>query len=246
MDRLLIVPAAGRGSRLGRDLPKALVPVAGRPMLAHLLDLHRTSNDLVVVVIAPSALDQFEAFASRRQVPLEFAIQERPTGMLDAIIAAAPAVARLRPTRIALTWCDQLAVSPMTVDRLRARAMAPDAPALVFPTVEADRPYIHFDRDSTGRIVGVRHQREGDEMPSRGEGDVGLFDLSLDAYLEHLPAFARDAEPSVSTRERNFLPFIPWLAARCPVETITAVSASEAVGVNTPEELAAIEAYLTR
>lgn len=246
MDRLLIVPAAGRGSRLGQGLPKALVPVAGRPMLAHLLALHRASIDLAVVVIAPAALDQFAVFASRCQEPLELAIQERPTGMLDAIVAAAPAVARLRPTRIAVTWCDQLAVSPMTVDRLRARAMAPDAPALVFPTVEADRPYIHFDRNSTGRIVGVRHQREGDDMPSRGEGDVGLFDLSLDAYLEDLAVFAREAEPSASTRERNFLPFIPWLAARRPVETIAAVSAIEAVGVNTPEELAAIEAHLTR
>jgi bifunctional N-acetylglucosamine-1-phosphate-uridyltransferase/glucosamine-1-phosphate-acetyltransferase GlmU-like protein len=215
-------------------------------MLAHLLDLHQRSIDLTVVVVAPSALDQFAAFASRREEPVEFAVQTRPTGMLDAILAAAPAVARQKPTRIAITWCDQLAVSATTVHRLRARAMASDAPALVFPTVETDRPYIHFDRNSTGRIVGVRHAREGDDMPSRGEGDVGLFDLSLDAYLEHLPAFARDAEPSASTRERNFLPFIPWLAARCPVETMAAVSAIEAVGINTPEELAAIEAHLTR
>jgi hypothetical protein len=166
--------------------------------------------------------------------------------MLDAIVAAAPVVARMRPTRIAVTWCDQVVVSQTTVHHLRARARASDAAALVFPTVEVDRPYIHFDRDSTGRIVAVRHRREGDRMPPRGESDVGLFDLSLDTYLDDLAAFAREAEHAASTRERNFLPFIPWLAAGRPVETIAAVSAIEAVGINTPEDLAAIEAHLTR
>ena len=246
MDRLLIVPAAGRGSRLGGHGPKALVPVAGRPMLARLLALHRASIDRTVVVVAPSAMGEFAAFAGRSGDPVDFATQAAPTGMLDAILAATPTVARVRPTRIAVTWCDQIAVSATTVHRLRTRALAGDAPALVFPTVDMNRPYIHFDRDSAGRIVGVRQQREGDDMPARGEADLGLFDLSLEAYLEDLPAFAAQARPASATGERNFLPFIPWLAARRAVETIAGASAMEAVGINTPEDLAAIEAHLAR
>jgi 2-C-methyl-D-erythritol 4-phosphate cytidylyltransferase len=38
MARLLIIAAAGMGSRLGRDEPKALVPLAGRPLIAWTLD----------------------------------------------------------------------------------------------------------------------------------------------------------------------------------------------------------------
>jgi molybdopterin-guanine dinucleotide biosynthesis protein A len=38
--RALIIPAAGRGSRLGTSTPKALVPINGRPMLDHLADLY--------------------------------------------------------------------------------------------------------------------------------------------------------------------------------------------------------------
>ena len=51
--RLLVIPAAGLGSRLGAGVPKVLVPVAGVPMLDRLLDLYRSAVDRVVVVAVP-------------------------------------------------------------------------------------------------------------------------------------------------------------------------------------------------
>jgi bifunctional N-acetylglucosamine-1-phosphate-uridyltransferase/glucosamine-1-phosphate-acetyltransferase GlmU-like protein len=242
MDRLLIIPAAGRGSRLGSDLPKALVPVAGRPMIEHLLDRHRPFVDRVVAVIAPSAIDRFSAFAAAHPADIEVVVQQHPTGMLDAITLATPLVTTLQPRRIAITWCDQVAVAPGTAERLWRHATC-RSPALVFPTLDVDRPYIHFDRDERGRIVGVRQRREGDRMPARGETDMGLFDLSFDAYTRMLPVFAGHATAAASTGERNFLPFIPWLAAQAEVETIRGEAAIETMGVNTPEELAAVEAH---
>lgn len=245
MDRILIVPAAGRGTRLGVRGPKALTPVAGRPMLDHLIAMHRSTVDRLVVVVAPDAREVFEAFAASCGVLTDLAEQTAPTGMLDAIIAAAPAIETHRPRRVAVTWCDQIAVSPATIHRVRDRAVAPDAPALVLPTLAVDRPYIHFERDRAGRITAVRQRREGDAMPERGETDLGLFDLSIDAYLSDLPAFARGAAAARGTGERNFLPFIPWLAARRTVETVPGASPLEAVGINTPADLARVEAHLT-
>lgn len=246
MDRILIVPAAGRGSRLGVDTPKALVPVNGRPMLDHLLDRHGAFVSRVVVVVAPGAFDLFAAFAAERGVAIDLVIQPNPTGMLDAITLAQPLVAARRPARVAVTWCDQIALASSTVARVSDRAMSTAAPALVFPTALVEQPYIHFDRDAGGRIVGVRQRREGDGMPDRGETDMGLFDLSRDAYLHHLTAFAGEARASEGTGERNFLPFIPWLAARTLVETIPGGTPIEAVGINTPEDLAAVAAHLAR
>jgi bifunctional UDP-N-acetylglucosamine pyrophosphorylase/glucosamine-1-phosphate N-acetyltransferase len=244
MDRLLIVPAAGRGSRLGVETPKALVRVAGRPMLEHLLERHGPFVDRFVIVVAPSTLDLFSAFIAGHAAPIDLVLQPRPTGMLDAISLAAPLVATHRPNRVAVTWCDQIAVTTTTAERLWRQAMSPLAGPLVFPTLEVEQPYIHFDRDGTRRITGVRQRREGDRMPDRGETDMGLFDLSLDAYLRDLPVFAATAEASSGTGERNFLPFIPWLAARERVETIPGAAAIETIGINTPEELAAVEAHL--
>jgi bifunctional UDP-N-acetylglucosamine pyrophosphorylase/glucosamine-1-phosphate N-acetyltransferase len=244
MDRLLIVPAAGRGSRLGSSGPKALVQVAGMPMLDHLLAMHRTTVDRIVVVVAPAAVDAFTRFVAARKAPMDIAVQDSPTGMLDAIAIAAPMVAARRPRRVAITWCDQIAVADTTIRRVYERVTSADAPSLVLPTLIVDDPYIHFERDASGRIVRVRQRREGDLMPDRGETDMGLFDLSVAAYLDDLPEFSRAVSADPGTGERNFLPFIPWLAARKPVETVAGGSRIETIGVNTPAELAAIEAHL--
>ena len=199
---MLVVPAAGRGSRLGSPLPKALVSVP---------------------------------------LPSEVALQAEPTGMLDAVLLGCEVAARWSPRRVVITWCDQVAVHPATVARLADREA--DS-ALALPLIVRDTPYIHFDRDQRGRICGVRQRREGDAMPARGDSDMGLFSLSADAATIDLPAFASTAAPDRGTGERNFLPFIPWLAKRRPVVTVEATDDMEAVGINTPEDLVRVEAYL--
>lgn len=51
----MVVAAAGRGERLGADLPKAFVPFRGRPLLAESLDRLEASEriDAIVVVVPP-------------------------------------------------------------------------------------------------------------------------------------------------------------------------------------------------
>ena len=83
------------------------------------------------------------------------------------------------------------------------------------------------------------------ETPAKaGESDAGVFDLSLDAYLDQLLEYERNVERGSATGERNFLPFVPWLAARADVRTVHCTDAAETIGVNTPGELQAVEAYL--
>jgi 2-C-methyl-D-erythritol 4-phosphate cytidylyltransferase len=48
-----IVPAAGRGERLGSDVPKAFVACAGRPLIEWSLDVLRAVCDRVVVAVPP-------------------------------------------------------------------------------------------------------------------------------------------------------------------------------------------------
>jgi bifunctional UDP-N-acetylglucosamine pyrophosphorylase / glucosamine-1-phosphate N-acetyltransferase len=163
--------------------------------------------------------------------------------MLDAILLATPAVKRLRPRRVWVTWCDQVALRPATLDALRTADDATPEPRLALPTCRRTDPYVHFDRDGD-RITGVRHRREGDQMPDVGETDAGLFDLSLRAYLEDLPTYAAAPEIGARTGERNFVPFVSWMSARGPVVTVSCSGPEEAVGVNTPDELELIEAHL--
>ncbi|MGH3520005.1 MAG: 2-C-methyl-D-erythritol 4-phosphate cytidylyltransferase [Haloechinothrix sp.] len=74
MTVVALVPAAGRGERLGMAIPKALVPVRGVPLLTHAVRglLVSTRVDSVVVAAPPELVDEFAAvvreFADRCRV----------------------------------------------------------------------------------------------------------------------------------------------------------------------------------
>jgi bifunctional N-acetylglucosamine-1-phosphate-uridyltransferase/glucosamine-1-phosphate-acetyltransferase GlmU-like protein len=246
MSRLLIIPAAGLGSRLGGDVPKVLVRVAGMTMLDRLLNLYRGWVRHVVLIVNPAFDDSIrkhvESGVDAERVSC--VQQPQPTGMLDAILLGSTVARRVEPSSVWITWCDQIAVHPRTVDRLGERTSSASHDALVMPTVMQPSPYIHLERDSNGHIVGVLHRREGDAMPDRGESDMGLFALSATTYFNRLPAYAHEVEVGRATGERNFLPFIPWLARTETVSTFAAENPMEAVGINTPQDLASVEQYL--
>ena len=244
MPPVLVVPAAGRGSRLDSPLPKFLVPVAGRPMIDWLIELHRDFVSRIVVVVAPDALDRARGHLSEASVPVDLEVQEQPTGMLDAVLAAHARVQRTDASRIWVTWCDQVAVGRRTVAQLAARSEVHADAAVVMPVAVRQDPYIHFARDPEGRICRVLQRREGDEMPEVGESDAGLFSFSRHAFLTDLPAYAERVQTGSGSGERNMLPFIPWAAATGGVLTFPVEDEIESLGINTREDLARVEQHL--
>jgi bifunctional UDP-N-acetylglucosamine pyrophosphorylase/glucosamine-1-phosphate N-acetyltransferase len=243
----LIVPAAGTGSRLGSSRPKLLAPVDGRPMVDHLAALYRDRVARWFIVCRPADESAIREHGERLALDVELTHQASPTGMLDAILVPRDDIRRLAPDLVWVTWCDQIAIHPLTVARLESTATVSPRPALVFPTSLRPSPYIHLERDAARRITAVRHRREGDQMPEMGESDAGLFSLTREAYVDLLPGYAAESRAhGHETRERNFLPFIPWLQSRGRIETFPCVEPMESVGVNTPEELAEVERYLRK
>jgi bifunctional UDP-N-acetylglucosamine pyrophosphorylase/glucosamine-1-phosphate N-acetyltransferase len=246
-ETILIIPAAGAGKRLQSPTPKVLSPVNGRPMIDHLFNRYCPAVQRFVLVVHPS----FEADVRQHveqiapTVDVQYARQPEPTGMLDAILLASDA-ARVKPAaRLWITWCDQIGVHPNTIATLGKMSHDHAHSAVILPTARQTSPYIHLERDAEGRIAAVRHQRERDEMPAIGESDMGLFSLSPDAYFNLLPQFGREARQSAATRERNFLPFLPWLVQRGQaVLTFASTDEMEALGINTPDDRLRLEVYL--
>ena len=74
-------------------------------------------------------------------------------------------------------------------------------------------------------------------MPEHGESDMGLFALTREAFEQDLRAYAREVPPGSTTGERNFVPFVPWLAQRKAVDVDDVISATGFVAplVDLPE-----------
>lgn len=79
-----VVLAAGKGTRMKSDLPKVLHPVAGRPMIRHVLAmLDDVAPDRTVVVVAPGMDSVVSAVA-----PARVAVQQDQQGTAHAVLAA--------------------------------------------------------------------------------------------------------------------------------------------------------------
>ena len=212
-------------------------------MIDHVLALYAGIATRAAIVVQPSALASVRQHLETAPMPVELFIQPAPTGMLDAIQLARPAVERVRPRRVWITWCDQIALHPATIAALERADDAVPEPPIALPTCRRSDPYVHFDRDGD-RITRVRHRREGDPMPDIGETDAGLFDLSL-ACVPPRPAVVRRVpgdrgkDRRAQFRPLRILDVGPW-----PRRHGRMFEPEEAVGVNTPDELERIEAHL--
>jgi bifunctional UDP-N-acetylglucosamine pyrophosphorylase/glucosamine-1-phosphate N-acetyltransferase len=239
MNICAVIPAAGRGSRLGIDRPKILAPVAGEVTIWSVLrDRLRPFVDRIHVVLAASAVPAFTAAlttdADRARVTTS--VQAVPLGMGDAIFGAR---AYWRSaTTILVIWGDQVHVSSKTI-RATLAVHAGSPYSIGLPLVALSKPYVEYRLDEVGRLTGILQSREGDLCLPGGFSDVGTFVLSTqglgEAWDEYLPSAPRGRQ----TGEVNFLPFLLFLSQRgWAVRCHRVDDANEARGVNTPDDLA--------
>jgi len=151
-----LVLAAGRGDRLGEGLPKAFVPLAGEPLLAHALAALAGSTriDLVIPVVARSDWPRWEAL--RRSLPAQPKLGDAVVGGAERQDSMAAGLAAL-PSDVALVAVHDAArplVRPEAVDRVVRAALRDGAAILAAPV----RDTIKRVRD--GRVVETPPRRE--------------------------------------------------------------------------------------
>jgi UTP--glucose-1-phosphate uridylyltransferase len=116
----VIVPCAGLGTRFastGIDIPKELLPLGGKPLIAHALaEAARAGFEGAIVVLSP-AKRQLREFLAGDMLPLpvEIAIQPEPRGIGDAVLRSWPGgpVGVLLPDDVVLEtahWRDLIAL----------------------------------------------------------------------------------------------------------------------------------------
>ena len=203
----LVVPAAGRGSRLGSGARRRSSPVDGRPDARPALATCTAPCVERIVVVAHPASCARRSSACAREPPCgrRSSMQPQPTGMLDAILLAHAAVADGTARRASGS---PGAIRSPSTRRPSQRLATPTArfrPALVLPTVGA-RHAVHPLRarraraGSSASCSGAKATR----CRTNGESDMGLFGLSARPIFERLPRFTRDASrPAAATGERN-------------------------------------------
>lgn len=240
----LLIPAAGKGERLGFQRPKVLLPVLGKPLGTWIIDAVGKNVVKVIVVVASHAQDEIVAeLAATCPVPLNTAIQERPIGMADAI---ALGMQQVKTPNVLVVWGDQATVCPRTLKAVMSHHQQFAPLALTLPTIQRRQPYISLQRSADGRVEGVWQARESKQQLDHGESDCGVFAFDTKTLLTVLAeARANLQGVGTQTKEFNLLPLVPLFELHHKgVHTIDVKDESQTVGINTPDEVAIVQKIL--
>ena len=234
-----LIPAAGRGSRLGFGGPKILAPIGEDCTVWTVLrDSVIPYAGHIHVVVSPAfySLVENAVTAGLHGARVSAGIQERPLGMGDAIFGAGDRWKEFR--QVLIVWGDQAGVSPETVGRTIRKHALGSGPRCTLPVVEMERPYVQYVFRNGG-LRNILQAREGAAVQARGFSDAGVFLLETEGLMDAWRQYRQIASAGAVTGEVNFLPFLVYLSQNCGwrFETVPVADATEARGINTPEDL---------
>ena len=229
-----IILAAGLGTRMRSRLPKALHPVAGRPMLAHLIASAEEVFERIVVVVGPDMAALEEAAA-----PYPVVVQEQRLGTGHAALCAADVLEGIEGDA-AVLYADNPLVRPETMRRLvEAREGSGAGLALLAMRPADPGRYGRVLPHADGGIARIVEWKDADAA-ERAEGlcNAGLVCASVSDLLPWLRRLGRD-----NAAGEYYLTDLVALA-RADGRRCVAVEAPEAEcrGVNDRAELARAEA----
>ena len=230
----VVILAAGMGKRMQSALPKVLHPLAGKPLLAHVLDTARNLSPFRMCVIYGHGGDAVPA--QFRADDLEFVLQEPQLGTGHAVMQAVP---HLNDRESTLVLYGDV---PLTsVNTLKALAAQAGLDRLAVLTVHLDDPtgYGRIVRDDDGRIVRIVEQKDAtDAERAIREVNTGILvapTRALKAWLSRLS--------NNNAQREYYLTDIIAMAVKdgVPVESVQPAQRWETLGVNSKVQLAELE-----
>jgi bifunctional UDP-N-acetylglucosamine pyrophosphorylase/glucosamine-1-phosphate N-acetyltransferase len=237
-----VVLAAGKGTRMRSELPKVLHRAAGRPLVAWAVDAARAAGcDAIVVVVGHGAGEVRDEIAAP---DVDLVLQAEQLGTGHAVAQAAPLVAG-EATVLVLSG-DVPLVRPETLTAL-AEAAEADGTWGALAVADVAEP------GALGRVLrtaGGAFERIV-EAADAAPDELAVTTINAGLYALPAPDVFRRLDRLVRERPANaqgeiYLTDVPGMA-RAEGETIAVhvlADPAEAIGVNTPADLAAADRAL--
>ncbi|OHA17805.1 MAG: hypothetical protein A2664_04355 [Candidatus Taylorbacteria bacterium RIFCSPHIGHO2_01_FULL_46_22b] len=243
----LVILAAGKGKRMQSELPKALLPLAGKPLLQHLLDAVDSSKlDVPPTLVVGVGSDQVKSVAGPRY---QYVFQNEQLGTGHAV-KITEELLKDKATHIMVLYGDHPLVDAETINKLGEAHLKGKTP-ITMATVhipdfeswrEGFRDYGRVIRNTLGEIEKIVERKDASlqELLVR-EVNPSYFCFDANWLWENLKEIKND-----NTQQEYYLTDLPSRAHKNG-ERITTVSIDPvaALGANTREQLTVLERILS-
>jgi len=233
-----LILAAGKGTRMKSDLHKVLHPIAGRPMLGHLIAAVDQVGAARKVVVAGAGREQVEGFVA--PLGVDVATQEPQLGTAHAVQQGEAALSGFDGD-VLILYGDVPLIRPETMRRLLDRLHAEDRPATVVLGFRPTDPLAYGRILATGDGTIEKMVEYKDASPEERAVDLCNSGLMAVRAADLWPLLARVGNANAAGE--YYLPDIVMIAgADGRRSAVIEAEAWEVAGINSRAELAAVEA----
>ncbi|CDG85886.1 bifunctional UDP-N-acetylglucosamine diphosphorylase/glucosamine-1-phosphate N-acetyltransferase GlmU [Janthinobacterium agaricidamnosum] len=235
----VVILAAGMGKRMQSALPKVLHPLAGKPLLSHVIDTARGLAPSKLCVIyghgGAAVLKLLEKQNTAQAVQIDAALQEQQLGTGHAVMQALPLLDESVPTLI--LYGDVPLTSAAALHRL---VVAAGSDKLGILTVEQDNPFgLGRMVRENGQIVRIVEEKDAsDAERAIKEINSGIMSVPTSQLKKWLAALSNN-----NAQGEYYLTDIVAQAVADGVPVVSAQPAAqwEVAGVNSKVQLAELE-----
>ena len=233
----IVILAAGKGKRMNSNLPKVLQPLAGQPLLRHVLDTARQLDPVALHLVYGHGGDAVRAaFAGQ---DLRWALQAEQKGTGHAVMQAMDDIPD--DHLVLVLYGDVPLLGANTLRELIALA---DARSMALLTVRLADPtgYGRILRDARGRVKAIVEQNDATPAQRRiTEGNTGVMAVRAGRLRGWLTRLGND-----NAQGEYYLTDIVAMAVKdgVAVRALLAADESEVLGVNDRRQLAQLAAVL--
>lgn len=233
----IVILAAGQGKRMKSDLPKVLQPLAGRPLLAHVLDIAKSLSAEAIHVVYGHGGDQVRE--QLKEEPVNWVLQAEQLGTGHAVAQAMPSIPDHH--QVLILYGDVPLIRKASLEQLLERS---GEKSLGLLTVVLPDPtgYGRVVRDNAGNVVRIVEQKDANTKERAiNEGNTGLMAMPAAALRKWLAALRND-----NAQGEYYLTDIIVMAVRdgLKIGAVVAPTQTEVLGVNDKVQLAQLEAAL--
>ncbi len=231
----VVILAAGQGKRMRSDLPKVLHPIAGKPMLGHVIDTARRLDPAKICVVYGHGGETVRATIDAPD--LLWAKQEPQLGTGHAVLQAIPQLAAVPPAPTLVLYGDVPLIRAATLRRL-VDAAGGDKLALLTAHLDDPHGYGRIVR-ADGKVTRIVEEKDADDA------ERAIREINTGILVAPGAALARWL-PSLSNRNAQgeyYLTDIVALAVAEGMEVVTTPPEAswETDGVNSKNQLARLE-----
>jgi bifunctional UDP-N-acetylglucosamine pyrophosphorylase / glucosamine-1-phosphate N-acetyltransferase len=247
----IVILAAGQGKRMKSALPKVLQTLAGKPLLQHVLSTAisiqgKASKQGPIVVLGHGAADVKEFLANVSKIDPSFskvstALQAEQKGTGHALLQALPKLDLQEPTLV--LYGDVPLTSKKTLSKLTklADGVRGKDCALALLTQNLSNPsgYGRIVRDANGSVQEIVEEKDATLVQKTiKEINTGIMVLPSNSLQKWLKALR-----SSNAQGEYYLTDVIAMAVRdgVPIRTTQADDEFETIGVNSRDQLAALE-----